>query len=87
MLNKLQIEPQMEEFTCVCVDVCITRFFWPTFSLVESRSHKFSQTLKNKLTKIAQIAVNISVDVGFQDLIVLPVWVVSFCDAKPRDSS
>ena len=49
---------------CECV---YNAFLLTYFSLVESRSHKFNQTLKNKLTKIAQIAVNISVDVGFQD--------------------
>ena len=37
--------------------------------LVESRSDKFNYILKNKLTKNAQIAVNISFDVGCQDLI------------------
>ena len=47
----------------------ITRFFWPTFSLAKSRSDKFSKVLKNKLTKIVQISVNISFDIGFQDLI------------------
>ena len=40
------------------------------FRLVKSRSDKCNQILKNKLTKIAQTAVNVSCDVGFQDLIV-----------------
>ena len=49
----------------------ITRFLWPTFSLVKgTRWDKFNKILKNKLTKIAQISVKISSDVDFQDFIV-----------------